>query len=530
MNTHTIMPTQSNISPWLKPLNDLFHQPSSKGFHRLNWAVWTLVILSICLLFGTLYLGEKHPWVPLLDRLDNVLIWLFAIEYILRVISYHPPRIDMIKQSQGQQLRTQLVDRAIFAIRPLNLIDLITILGGTPALRALRIFRMLKLFRIMQSFDLLQYSNPFYGLLDGYEKNQLLYAFGFFTLMVSTTLGGVSIYMAELHINDNINTLSDGLWWALVTLTTVGYGDISPVTPLGRIVGGALMIVGMFTLALFAGIVGQTLLSSVLSLREEQFRMSGTMKHLVICGYSPASRLLLDTLEEEFQFKNNNLKPIIFAPFPRPPDIPVTFEWIEGDPTKESQLGKVRLMYAEACIVVADQHESPQNADARTILTVFTMRSYLAKEEVAKQRQAPLTIAVEILEAENVVHAKTAGADEVIASTRVGFSMISHAVMQPGSANILHTILTATEQNLYLTSQIDNYPFPKTFHQVQQDLRQHYGILVIGIHSDGTDHLNPADDMIVQASDRVIYLSDTPITAPYPPPNTFPTMKVSLED
>ena len=91
--------------------------------------------------------------------------------------------------------------------------------------------------------------------------------------------------------------------------------------------------------------------------------MSSTMKHLVICGYSSGARSLLTTLEEEFDF--NSIKPIILAPFTRPPDVPVEFEWIQGDPTKEHELDKARLVYAEACIVVADQHNNPQTADAR---------------------------------------------------------------------------------------------------------------------------------------------------------------------
>ena len=162
---------------------------------------------------------------------------------------------------------------------------------------------------------------------------------------------------------------------------------VSPVTSIGRMIGGSLMIAGMFTLALFAGIVGQTLLSSVLSLREEQFRMSNTMKHLVICGYSPGSRLLLDTLAEEFNFQE--VLPVIIAPFPRPSDIPIEYEWIVGDPTKEHELDKTRLIYARACLVVADQQMEPQTADARTILTVFTLRSYLAKHKNAELRKVP---------------------------------------------------------------------------------------------------------------------------------------------
>ena len=102
---------------------------------------------------------------------------------------------------------------------------------------------MLKLFRIMQTFDVFDAAIHSTEYSMHMRRIQLLYAFGFFILLGSTTLGGISIYMAEHQLNEGITSLADGLWWAMVTLTTVGYGDISPVTGIGRVVGGSLMVV-----------------------------------------------------------------------------------------------------------------------------------------------------------------------------------------------------------------------------------------------------------------------------------------------
>ena len=508
------MTRNSNVSPWISPLHQVFHQPSYNGYHRLNWIIWVLIMASIALIFVTLYLGEDHSIVPFLDQLDQGLIWIFTIEYILRLMSYHPPVLDVMQHSPQSRLRIHFIERFKFALQPLNLIDFITLLGGTPALRALRVFRILRLIRVIQYFSVFRYNNPFYSLIDAYAKNQLLYAFGFLIILTSTSLGGISIYMAEHNVNDNVQTLSDGFWWALVTLTTVGYGDISPITSIGRIVAGALMIAGMFTLALFAGIVGQTLLSSVLSLREEQFRMSNTMKHLIICGYSSGARLLLDTLREEFDF--NEIQPIILAPFERPPNIPVDFEWIVGDPTKEYELDKVRMIYAEACIIVADQHTEPQNADARTILTIFTIRSYLSKHPLADKRQEPLALSVEILEDENIEHAQTAGADEVIASTRLGYSMLSHSIAQRGSANIVNSIVSAETHNIYITEPRTGHTLPASFLTVQQDYKTAFDVLVLGIRRNNQELINPASTETVTKTDDIIYIANQPISTDFP--------------
>ena len=133
------------------------------------------------------------------------------------------------------------------------------------------LLRLLRLLRLLSQNKIFRYSNPLHGIIDAIEKNILLYTFSFSIVGGATVVGGLSIYLLERGINDNINKLSDGFWWALVTLTTVGYGDISPMTGLGKILGGTLMISGMFTLALFAGVVGHTMLHSLLSIREEQF-------------------------------------------------------------------------------------------------------------------------------------------------------------------------------------------------------------------------------------------------------------------
>ena len=103
------------------------------------------------------------------------------------------------------------------------------------------------------------------------------------------------------------------------------------------------MITGMFMLALFAGIISQTILQNVLRIREEQFRMSDYLDHLIICGYDPGVELLFEAILAEKKLVNST-KVVVFAPGERPKDIPESFVWVPGDPTKESELDKVRLV------------------------------------------------------------------------------------------------------------------------------------------------------------------------------------------
>ena len=300
------------------------------------------------------------------------------------------------------------------------------------------------------------------------------------------------------------------MWWAIVTLTTVGFGDITPVTSLGRVVGGTLMVVGMFTLALFAGIVGNTLLNVVLSIREEQVRMSGYYDHVVICGYDPRTRMLLDAIVEEMESSEREV--VVFAPQARPPEVPPDFTWIQGDPTKESELDKVRLSHAHSALVVGGRDVSPSQADARSILTVFTIRSYLSQHRFKDERKRPVYVVAEILDAENVDHARSAGADEVIETTRLGFSLLAHTIDQPGTAALLSRVGVKGVQNLYVGPIPEAITLPQSFGALATSVKAETGALVIGIRSgDGHDLLNPADETEVASKSQVIYLADQAI-------------------
>lgn len=75
--------------------------------------------------------------------------------------------------------------------------------------------------------------------------------------LVVIAAGGVLVYEVEAEVNPRLATLGDGLWWALVTVSTVGYGDIAPVTPAGRLIASVLIVVGVAIFAVGVAIVGR---------------------------------------------------------------------------------------------------------------------------------------------------------------------------------------------------------------------------------------------------------------------------------
>lgn len=489
-----------------------FHRPDTTVYRWVQGVVWGLIALSVLLFLVELAMvgrgaaaaaGRLAP----LHAADRVILWIFAVEITLRIVSFRPPAVEFFSHSRGGRLAAHLRGRLRFCLRPLTLVDVLTVAALVPELRGLRAVRLLRLLRTPRVF---RYSQPFQGLARAFQENGLLFTFAFSLLGTAVLLGGTSLYLAEHAANPGLNSLSDGLWWALVTITTVGFGDISPVTAVGRAVGAVMMIAGMFSLALFAGIVGHSLLHAVLGIREEQFRMSNYIDHVIVCGYDPGVRLLLDALLDELDPAEHPL--VVFAEGERPADLPAEISFVSGDPTKESELGKVRPTHAAAAVLVGARRVPPQQADARTVLTAFTLRSYLARQPAAARRRLPLYVVAEILDSENVEHARTAGADEVIETTRLGFSLVAHAIAIPGTGALVSRVATAGAHSIWVGVVPEGEDWPPTFGALSRELKRRQGVLLLGLRgAAGEDLVNPPDDTPVAAGAALIYLAESPV-------------------
>ena len=159
--------------------------------------------------------------------------------------------------------------------------------------------------------------------------------------------------------------------------------------------------------------------------------MSGYFDHIVVCGYDQGAHMLLDMLVDDPNNRGRQL--VVFGPGQRPDELRSEFILVSGDPTKEAELDKVRMSLAAAAVLVGPRSATPQRADASTILTAFTLRRYL-EHRGEDDRRDPLYIVCEILDSENIDHARAAGADTVIETTRIGFTKMCQALEQRAGA------------------------------------------------------------------------------------------------
>jgi voltage-gated potassium channel len=185
-------------------------------------------------------ISEIQPaWGHTLRVFDWIITIMFTIEYTLRIWTTRQPR-KYIFSFFG------MVD--LLSILPLYLEIIFTGLYSLEIIRILRlvrIFRVLKLIRFMSEADLILRS-----LRSSANK---IFVFLFFVLIVCTILGSV-MFLVEGPESGFVN-IPQGIYWAVVTLTTVGYGDIYPVTGLGQFIAMILMVMGYGVIAVPTGLV-----------------------------------------------------------------------------------------------------------------------------------------------------------------------------------------------------------------------------------------------------------------------------------
>ncbi|MEM9195764.1 MAG: ion transporter, partial [Myxococcota bacterium] len=353
------------MANFLDSLHAAFHLRNTRIYRIVQGTIGVVILLSVGLLLAEPIAPPEYE--AALLTADRILLAFFALEVIIRIATVRPPELQVFHRAPFGVVRAHVRARIKHMLEPLVLVDIITVLALFPALRGLRAIRLLRLVRSIRVF---RYTNPFAAISHNLEQDRLLFTFAFGFLGVQVIVGGLSIFLVERGYNPDFDSIGDGMWWAIVTITTVGFGDITPTTILGRVVAGVLMVGGMFTLALFAGIVGHSLLKAVLSIRKEQFRMSDIVNHVVVCGYTVGSNMLLSVLRREIELGETPV--VIFSNSERPPEVGAEFYWVEGDPTKESELEKANMSQASAVVIAGSRSVTPQVADAVTLLTLFT--------------------------------------------------------------------------------------------------------------------------------------------------------------
>ncbi|MGD9669081.1 MAG: cyclic nucleotide-gated ion channel [Hyphomicrobiaceae bacterium] len=173
---------------------------------------------------------------------------VFSVEYLLRLwVAVEVPFLKRLSPARA---------RVSMALRPALIIDLLAILPFYLAQFFTIDLRVLRILRLVRFLKLSRYSPAMHTLIRVLSNERRALA-GALLLLAAAVLFAASgmYYLEHAHQPDKFGTVPDAMWWAITTLTTVGYGDVVPVTPLGRMFGGIVMVVGLCILALPVAII-----------------------------------------------------------------------------------------------------------------------------------------------------------------------------------------------------------------------------------------------------------------------------------
>ncbi|MGR9073646.1 MAG: ion transporter [Gammaproteobacteria bacterium] len=239
------------LPPWREALNTVIFGSETWAGKAFDVGLIVCIILSVlAVMLDSVQSIQKH-YGEALHLAEWFFTLLFTVEYVLRLISVYRP---------------WLYFRSFF-----GLVDLLSILPTylsllLPGAKYLLIIRILRILRIFRIFKLTQYIGEAHFLLDALNNSRhkvLVFLYTVFTLVI---VFGSLLYVIEGN-HAGFTSIPKSVYWAIVTLTTVGYGDIAPQTPLGQIIAACIMIMGYGIIAVPTGIYSAELVKSYIDVK-----------------------------------------------------------------------------------------------------------------------------------------------------------------------------------------------------------------------------------------------------------------------
>jgi len=241
---------------------------------------------------------------------------------------------------------------------------------------------------------------------------------------------GVSFYFPT--IDSSFKNPFETFYWAIVTASTVGYGDIAPHTKYAKILTLVLIIFSTIAVSLFTAIVTSRLITKTIFKIKEWENLESIENHLIICGYKPQFKVLINGfLQTKNRFGVDN---IVVINEELTPEIEIlleeikTIKFVEGDFAEEEILKKAKANKANKAIVISENNET---SDSKVLATSILLKS-LNKD---------IYLIVEIINPKFETYLEKIGCDEIILSEEYNKYILSKAITDPGVSKVIGTLI-----------------------------------------------------------------------------------------
>jgi len=249
---------------WRHNLAILFEdlEPRSRATQVFNACLAALIVANVASVLLESVETLREDFGAFFFWLEHASTAVFAVEYVLRVwvcVDYHEAAY---RDPLWGRLRYM---RSFFA-----LVDLVAVLPAVLGILGAADLRVLRLLRLLRMLKLVRHSTTFWLLGAVLREEAQSIASLLFILLLTVTVSGALMYMLEADKQPDVfSSVPVAMWWAVETLTTVGYGDMVPATAIGRLLGGVVSIIGIGTLALFSGLITVCFLDQLRLQREK---------------------------------------------------------------------------------------------------------------------------------------------------------------------------------------------------------------------------------------------------------------------
>lgn len=299
-----------------------------------------------------------------------------------------------------------------------------------------------------------------------------------FLLLVLSVLilgGGTLAFIFERETNEGLRSIGDAIWWTIVTLTTVGYGDKVPFTIGGRLVGVFLMFVGVGLITLLTATVSSVFVEK--RIREGKGLEIVKLKdHFIICGWHSNGEAVLETLIKAVTPAKSQIVLINELDEDRINVLrykhePTQIRFVNGDFTREEILQLAGIGQAKAVIILSDTsgNHSLEEADKRIVLATLAIKTLNSKVKVC----------AEILNPENEEHLRRANVDDIILNGKYNGFFLANAALSTGVLQATEDLLSF-EGNVLSMVKMPTHLIGKTFKEAFDHLRKKSGALLIG--------------------------------------------------